>query len=71
MALATSSTAATTSVGIGMGALAATVGAQAPAILIVAFLPILGIAAAYAPGSGRDEPNMGSDYVWVGRSLGP
>lgn len=70
VALAASSTAATTSVGIGMGALAATVGAQAPAILIVAFLPILGIAAAYARLS-RDEPNMGSGYVWVGRSLGP
>lgn len=70
VALAASSTAATTSVGIGMGALAATVGAQAPAVLLVAFLPILGIAAAYARLS-RDEPNMGSGYVWVGRSLGP
>lgn len=70
VALAASSTAATTSVGIGMGALAATVGAQAPAILLVAFLPILGIAAAYSRLS-RDEPNMGSGYVWVGRSLGP
>jgi amino acid transporter len=70
VALAASSTAATTSVGIGMGALAATVGAQAPAVLLVAFLPILGIAAAYTRLS-RDEPNMGSGYVWVGKSLGP
>ncbi|MDI3420057.1 APC family permease [Streptomyces luteolus] len=70
VALAASSTAATTSVGIGMGALAAVVGAQAPAVLIVAFLPIFGIAAAYTRLS-RDEPNMGSGYVWVGKSLGP
>ncbi|MFI6938805.1 APC family permease [Streptomyces sp. NPDC050418] len=70
VALAASSTAATTSIGIGMGALAATVGLQAPAILLVAFLPILGIATAYAR-LNRSEPNMGSGYVWVGKSIGP
>lgn len=70
VAIAASSTAATTSIGIGMGALAATVGLQAPAILLVAFLPILGIASAYAR-LNRSEPNMGSGYVWVGKSLGP
>ncbi|MCQ4212112.1 APC family permease [Streptomyces longispororuber] len=70
IAVAASSTAATTSIGIGMGSLAATVGLQAPAILLVAFVPILGIATAYAR-LNRDEQNMGSGYVWVGRSLGP
>nr|BFD87097.1 APC family permease [Streptomyces sp. Xyl84] len=70
VAVAASSTAATTSIGIGMGSLAATVGLQAPAILLVAFVPILGIATAYAR-LNRDEQNMGSGYVWVGRSLGP
>ncbi|MFF1357439.1 APC family permease [Streptomyces sp. NPDC058297] len=70
VAIAASSTAATTSIGIGMGALAATVGLQAPAVLLVAFLPILGIASAYAR-LNRSEPNMGSGYVWVGKSLGP
>ncbi|MDG4862031.1 APC family permease [Streptomyces sp. T-3] len=70
IALAASSTAATTSIGIGMGALAATVGLQAPAVLLIAFLPIIGIAAAYAR-LNRSEPNMGSGYVWVGKSLGP
>ncbi|MEV5610698.1 APC family permease [Streptomyces sp. NPDC052225] len=70
IAIAASSTAATTSIGIGMGSLAATVGLQAPAILLVAFVPILGIATAYAR-LNRHEPNMGSGYVWVGRSLGP
>ncbi|MFF3492251.1 APC family permease [Streptomyces sp. NPDC002795] len=70
IAMAASSTAATTSIGIGMGSLAATVGLHAPAVLLVAFLPILGIAVAYAR-LNRQEPNMGSGYVWVGRSLGP
>ncbi|MFJ4713725.1 APC family permease [Streptomyces sp. NPDC088785] len=70
VAIAASSTAATTSIGIGMGSLAATVGLQAPAILLVAFVPILGIATAYAR-LNRVERNMGSGYVWVGRSLGP
>ncbi|MFE2382733.1 APC family permease [Streptomyces misionensis] len=70
VAIAASSTAATTSIGIGMGSLAATVGLQAPAILLVAFVPILGIATAYAR-LNRHERNMGSGYAWVGRSLGP
>ncbi|MFE1950957.1 APC family permease [Streptomyces sp. NPDC059524] len=70
IAVAASSTAATTSIGIGMGSLAMTVGLQAPAILLVAFVPILGIATAYAR-LNRHEQNMGSGYVWVGRSLGP
>lgn len=70
IAIAASSTAATTSIGIGMGSLAATVGLHAPAVLLVAFLPILGIAVAYAR-LNRQEPNMGSGYVWVGGSLGP
>ncbi|MCX3059017.1 APC family permease [Streptomyces beihaiensis] len=70
IAVAASSTAATTSIGIGMGSLAATVGLQAPAVLLVAFVPILGIAAAYAR-LNRHEPNMGNGYVWVGRTLGP
>ncbi|MHB9755855.1 APC family permease [Streptomyces sp. BYX5S] len=70
IAIAASSTAATTSIGIGMGSLAATVGLHAPAVLLVAFVPILGIATAYAR-LNRQEPNMGNGYVWVGRSLGP
>ncbi|MBW8487700.1 APC family permease [Actinomadura sp. PM05-2] len=70
MALAASSTAATTSIGIGLGALAAYAGRQTPALLIVAFLPILGIALAYAR-LNRSEPNCGNGYTWVGRSIGP
>ncbi|MCM1972971.1 MULTISPECIES: APC family permease [unclassified Streptomyces] len=69
MAIAASSTAATTSIGIGMGALAVYAGRQTPALLIVAFLPILGIALSYAR-LNRTEPNCGNGYTWVGRSLG-
>ncbi|MFI0779452.1 APC family permease [Streptomyces sp. NPDC021212] len=70
VAIAASSTAATTSIAIGMGTLAATVGLQAPILLLLAFLPMLGIACAYAR-LNRSEPNCGSGYVWVGTSLGP
>ncbi len=69
IAIAASSTAATTSIGIGMGALALYAGRQTPALLIVAVLPILGIALSYAR-LNRTEPNCGNGYTWVGRSLG-
>ncbi|MFF4017343.1 APC family permease [Streptomyces sp. NPDC001843] len=70
IALAASSTAATTSIAIGMGTIASIVGLQAPALLLLAFLPVLGIATAYAR-LNRSEPNCGNGYVWVGKSLGP
>ena len=69
-AIAASSTAATTSIGIGVGAVAAVVGGQAPLLLLLAFLPILGIAVAYSR-LNRVEPNCGNGYTWVGRSLHP
>lgn len=37
---------------------------------MLAFLPILGIALAYAR-LNRSEPNCGNGYTWVGRSIGP
>ncbi|MFD3518130.1 APC family permease [Streptomyces sp. NPDC058657] len=70
MAIAASSTAATTSIGIGMGSLAAYTGRQTPVVLLLAFLPIAGIALAYAR-LNRTEPNCGSGYTWVGRTIGP
>ncbi|MFJ6386495.1 amino acid permease [Streptomyces sp. NPDC091972] len=70
VAIAASSTAATTSIAIGMGTIATVVGLQAPALLLLAFLPVLGIATAYAR-LNRSEPNCGNGYVWVGKSLGP
>ncbi|MGV9251580.1 APC family permease [Streptomyces sp. NPDC003697] len=70
VAIAASSTAATTSIGIGIGALAVYAGRQTPALLVVAVLPILGIAMSYAR-LNRTEPNCGNGYTWVGRSIGP
>ncbi|MFI0508938.1 APC family permease [Streptomyces sp. WSLK1-5] len=70
VAIAASSTAATTSIAIGMGTIATIVGLQAPVLLLLAFLPVLGIATAYAR-LNRSEPNCGNGYVWVGKSLGP
>ncbi|HET6858300.1 MAG TPA: APC family permease [Streptomyces sp.] len=69
-AIAASSTAATSSIGIGLGVTAGVVGLHLPIIMLLAFLPVLGIASAYAR-LNRAEPNMGSGYVWVGRSLSP
>jgi len=68
--IAASSTAATTSIAIGTGVLASIVGRQVPVLLILAFLPMLGIAGAYAR-LNRSEPNCGAGYTWVGRTLGP
>ncbi|KOV64709.1 APC family permease [Streptomyces sp. MMG1121] len=70
VAVAASSTAATTSIGIGLGVTAGVVGLHLPAIMLLAFLPVLGIAGAYSR-LNRVEPNAGNGYVWVGRSLGP
>ncbi len=49
---------------------AGVVGLRLPAIMLLAFLPILGIAGAYSR-LNRVEPNAGNGYVWVGRSLTP
>ncbi|MER6474158.1 APC family permease [Streptomyces collinus] len=70
VAVAASSTAATTSIGIGLGVTAGVVGLHLPAIMLLAFLPVLGIAGAYSR-LNRVEPNAGNGYVWVGRSLSP
>jgi amino acid transporter len=69
-AVAASGVAATTSIGIGMGPLASIVGGQLPILLVLAFVPMLGIAGAYAR-LNRVERNCGNGYVWVGKSLGP
>ncbi|MEW2167758.1 APC family permease [Streptomyces sp. NPDC007084] len=70
VAIAASSTAATTSIGIGLGVTAGVVGLHLPAIMLLAFLPFLGIAGAFSR-LNRVEPNAGNGYVWVGRSLSP
>ncbi|MCZ4125025.1 APC family permease [Streptomyces sp. H39-S7] len=68
--IAASTTAATSSIGLGMGLMAGIVGLHLPIIMLLAFLPILGIAGAYSR-LNRVEPNCGNSYVWVGRSVSP
>ena len=48
----------------------AAVGVQAPAIMIVAFIPMLIIAAAYYY-LNRADPDAGTTFSWVTRALGP
>ncbi|MGV0806502.1 APC family permease [Mycolicibacterium setense] len=69
-AIAMSSTAPTMSIGIGLGVIAAVVGPAIAGILLLALVPILGIAWAYSR-LNQVERNCGNGYVWVGRSLGP
>ncbi|MFB6572093.1 APC family permease [Streptomyces noursei] len=70
LVIAASSTAATSSIGIGLGLMAGVVGLHLPAIMLVAFLPVLAIAGAYGR-LNRVEPDAGSSYRWVGRLLNP
>ncbi len=55
---------------VAAGATGATVGLQAPAIMIVAFLPMLFIAAAYYY-MNRADPDCGTTFSWVTKALGP
>jgi amino acid transporter len=58
------------SVAVTLGFLVATVGAQAPAALLLGFVPILCMTIAERELVAR-EPDAGTVFVWVGRSLGP
>jgi amino acid transporter len=53
-----------------LGFLAAAVGLQAPAILVVAFLPMLCISAAYYY-LNRADPDCGTTFSWATRAFGP
>ncbi|GHF35930.1 putative amino acid transporter [Kitasatospora xanthocidica] len=68
--IAASSTAATSSIGIGLGLMAGVVGLHLPAIMLLAFLPVLAIAGGYGR-LNTVEPDAGSSYRWVGRTLSP
>jgi amino acid transporter len=68
--IAMSNTAPTLSIGIGMGVIAGIVGRSIPALVVLAFLPVLGIASAYSQ-LNRVERNCGAGYTWVGRTLTP
>lgn len=69
VAIAASSTAATTSIGIGLGVTAGVVGLHLPAIMLLAFLPVLGIAAP-TPGSTASSRTQATAMCgWAVRSL--
>jgi amino acid transporter len=68
--IAASTTAATTSIGIGLGLMAGMVGLHLPALMLLAFLPVLAIAGGYGR-LNRVDPNAGNSYSWVGRTLNP
>jgi amino acid transporter len=58
------------SLAVTMGFLAAAVALQAPAILIVAFIPIYCMTVVEQEFVARD-PDCGTVFVWVGRAFGP
>jgi amino acid transporter len=53
-----------------LGLITAVVGFQAPAIMIVAFLPMLCIALAYNY-MNRADPDCGTTFSWVTKAMGP
>jgi amino acid transporter len=64
------STAPAYSMAATLGFITAVVGFQAPAIMIVAFLPMLCIALAYNY-MNRADPDCGTTFTWVTRAMGP
>jgi amino acid transporter len=68
--IAMANTAPTLSIGIGLGLISLDAGAAVPAMILLAVLPILGIAIAFSR-LNRAERNLGASYTWVGRTLSP
>jgi amino acid transporter len=64
------STAPGYSIAASLGFVSDEVGLQAPAIMLVAFLPMLFIAAAYYY-LNRADPDCGTTFSWVTRAMGP
>lgn len=55
---------------VAAGAGGAAVGVQAPAIMIVAFIPMLFIASSYYY-LNRADPDCGTTFTWVSKAMGP
>ena len=53
-----------------LGFIVAAVGFQAPAVLWVAFIPMLCIATAYLY-MNRTDPDCGTTFAWVSKAMGP
>lgn len=64
------STAPGYSLAASLGLVAVAVGFQAPAVMILAFIPMLFIAASYYY-LNRADPDCGTTFSWVTRAMGP
>ena len=64
------STAPAYSLAVSLGLVAAFVGLQSPAIMWVAFIPMLCIAMAYYY-MNRADPDCGTSFTWVKEAMGP
>ena len=64
------STAPGYSLAASLGLVAVVVGLQAPAIMLLAFVPMLFIASAYYY-LNRADPDCGTTFAWVTRAMGP
>jgi len=64
------STAPGYSLAASLGFVTASSGSQAPAIMLVAFIPMLFIAASYYY-LNRADPDCGTTFTWVTRAMGP
>jgi amino acid transporter len=64
------STAPAYSLAASLGALVLLAGEKAPAILLLAFVPMYLIAVAYRE-LNRAEPDCGTTFTWAGRAFGP
>ena len=58
------------SIAATLGGIALVVGLQAPAVMIVAFIPMLCIAFAYRY-LNKADPDCGTTFAWVTRAMGP
>jgi amino acid transporter len=64
------STAPAYSLAVSLGLVVAAVGLQSPAVMLVSFIPMLFIAAAYYY-MNRADPDCGTSFTWVSRAMGP
>jgi amino acid transporter len=68
--LGVASTAPAYSLAASLGFVVVAVGVQSPAIMLLAFLPMGAIAAAYYY-LNRVDPDCGTSFTWVARAMGP
>jgi amino acid transporter len=64
------STAPAYSLAVSLGLVVAAVGLQSPAVMLLSFVPMLFIAAAYYY-MNRADPDCGTSFTWVTRAMGP